>query len=387
MQELISPAQSKTRVLALSVFAAIVGYRVLERRGFPAGFQLPFQLSIRYTAHPIDNITRTGDFMTQIFKNVQVLWCALALSASVHGAAQAQSAVAATPTPTATPAPSATPSSSFGGGRKLTLVTETGSFKSEYKSFSEALQAAQGNSYNQTLKKGSEIIVMNARCADGIFGDKVTFSMYSLSNELKPLVKSFLDYVPSVPKPSEDLAQRARALRLERSARVRALTDEIMRLVSIASPRKADCDAVPVALALSTTEALKLEVDDAQSPLVGPKMNDGFLYDNLIKKIGAQGQKREFWEKYGYNRFATAQDALNVAAVFAGTKVLIYNGTNFSLYRINDLNYDFNASDAKLVEAKLVEAFKTTPIRKGWKIVALVRGSEFIQIYNPNVKQ
>ena len=309
--------------------------------------------------------------MTQFFKNVRVLLRALALSASVHAAAQAQAA-AATPTPTAY----------RGAGRLLSLVTEKGTFKSEFKSFSEALKASQGNSYNQTLKQGSEIIVMNARCADGIFGDKVTFSMYSLSNELKPLVKSFLDYVPSVPKPSEDLAQRARALRLERSARVRALTDEIMRLVSIASPRKADCDVVPVALALSTTEALKLEVDDAQSPLVGPKMNDGFLYDNLIKKIVAQGQKREFWEKYGYNRFATAQDALNVAVSLAGTKVLIYNGTNFSLYRVNDLNYDYGAS-----EAKLVEAFKTSPIRKGWKIVALVRGSKFIQIYNPNVKQ
>ena len=317
--------------------------------------------------------------MTQFFKSVRVLLCALALSASVHAAAQAQAA-AATPTPTPY----------RGAGRLLSLVTEKGTFKSEFKSFSEALKASQGNSYNQTLKQGSEIIVMNARCADGIFGDKVTFSIYelsnyTLSNNIAPLVKAFLDY------------RKANPTMTDSKQRDRALINEIIRLVSIASPRKADCDAVAVALSLSTfapnplyilfsTEVMRLEVDDAQSPLVGPKINDGFLYDELLRNMALmrtkQAQERGFWEKFGYNRSATLQDAMSVSSALAWTKVIIHNGTNFSLYRVNDLNYDYGAS-----EAKLVEAFKTSPIRKGWKIVALVRGSKFIQIYNPNVKK
>lgn len=318
--------------------------------------------------------------MTSFSRNVRVLWCALALSASIHNVTQAEATAAATPKPTATPYVRPT----FGGGGRLTLVTGNGDFKNEFKSFSEALTASQGNSYNQTLKKGSEIIVMNARCADGIFGDKVTFSMYSLSSkDVAPLVKSFLDYRPTDSKASDDLVQRARTLNAEKRARSRALIDEIMRLVTIASPRKAECDAVPVALSLSNTEALRLEVDDAQSPLVGPKINDGFLYDNLLQlsrfKAAANNlisaEQRAFWEKYAYNRFATAQDALNASVQLAGTKVLVYNGTNFSIYRVNDLNYDYNASDTKLVDV-----FKTTPIRKGWKIVALVRGSKWTQI-------
>lgn len=316
--------------------------------------------------------------MTQIFKNVRVLWCALALSASVHAAAQAQSAVAATPTPTATPAPSATPSSSFGGGRKLTLVTETGSFKSEYKSFSEALQAAQGNSYNQTLRKGSEIIVMNARCADDIFGDKVTFSMYSLTNETATLVKSFLDYVPIDGQKMWDLKRRE-------------LIAEIMRLVAIASPRKADCDAVAVALSLSNSEVLRFEIDDAQSPLIGAKINDGFLYDNLLRSFnfGAMAinvtpaKRRAFWEKYGYNSFATAQNAVDASSLLAGTKVIIHNGTNFSIYRLGSFKFDDNPSNSKTQ----FDVFKTTPIRKGLKIVAMVYGREIIKIYDPNVKK
>ena len=319
--------------------------------------------------------------MTQIFKNMRVLLCALALSASVHAAAQAQSAVAATPTPTATPAPTATPTAYtpryFGGGRQLSLAAD-GTFKSEFKSIVEAVQASFGNNYNTTLRKGSEIIVMNARCADDIFGDKVTFSMYSLTNETATLVKSFLDYVPIDGQKMWDLKRRE-------------LIAEIMRFVAIASPRKADCDAVPVALALSTTEALKLEVDDAQNPLIGAKINDGFLYDNLMqsnrfKAVASSmipAEKRAFWEKFGYNRFATAQGAVDASTLLAGTKVIIHNGTSFSIYRLGSFKFDNNPSNSKTQ----FDVFKTTPIRKGLKIVAIVYGRELIKIYDPNVKQ
>ena len=311
--------------------------------------------------------------MTQIFKNVRVLLCALALSASIHTVAQAEVAAAATPIPIATPYVNPT----FGGGGRLSLAAD-GTIKSEFKSFREALTASKGNNYNQTLKKGSEIIVMNARCADDIFGDKVTFSLYSLSEDAKSLVKSFLDYVPTDGTKMWDRKRRE-------------LINEVMRLVAVASPRKADCDAFPVALTLRNSEVLRLEVDDAQSPMVGTKMNDGYLYDNLLRSysFGAvavnvtPAKRRAFWERYAYNSFATAQNAVDASSLLAGTKVIIHNGTSFSIYRLGSFKFDDNPSNSKTQ----FDVFKTTPIRKGWKIVAMVAGKELIKIYDPNVKK
>ncbi|HEY0076252.1 MAG TPA: hypothetical protein VGB77_19290 [Abditibacteriaceae bacterium] len=332
------------------------------------GFHLPSWLWIRYIESGSESIIGIGNFMTNIFRNARVLLCAFVVNASTYGVAQVQEAV--TPAP---PSPSAPPRS-FGGGRLLSLVTNEGNFKSEFKSFSESYQASQGNSYNQTLKKGSEIIVMNARCADGIFGDKVTFSIYALSNDVAPLVKSFLD-IPTLGQKMGDPERRA-------------LIGEVIRIVAISSPRKADCDPVPVALSMSTSEVLRLEVDDAQNPLVGPKFNDGFLYDNLMQssrfnmvvKNMIPGEQRAFWERFGYNRFSTAQDALNSAVLLAGTKALIYNGTNFSIYRLGNFKSDYQAGDDQF------DVFKTTPMPEGWKIVAIVSGAKFIKIYDPNVR-
>ena len=90
--------------------------------------------------------------------------------------------------------------------------------------------------------------------------------------------------------------------------------------------------------------------------------------------------KREFWDKYGYNHFPTAQDALNAAVLLAGKKVLMFNGDHFSIYRFGDFPSDYKADDTQY------NVFKTASVRKGWKIVALVIGKQLIPIYEPNAK-
>ncbi|MEO6908788.1 MAG: hypothetical protein ABI210_12955, partial [Abditibacteriaceae bacterium] len=95
----------------------------------------------------------------------------------------------------------------------------------------------------------------------------------------------------------------------------------------------------------------------------------------------AMAMKREFWERYGYNHFSTAQDALNTAGLLAGTKIIIFNGTDFALYRLGpDFKQDYKADDSQY------DVFKTATLRKDWKIVAIVPGRKFIAIYDPNAK-
>ena len=343
--------------------------------------------------------------MNRKLKNVRVLVCAVALSTLVHTAAQAQDAVPsaatskptptptapprATSTPTATPTPAPKPTLSADtnyGIRRLSLVTEQGSFKNVFSSLTEAWTGAMGNSYNQTLKKGSEIVVMNSRCSEGGVADKITFSLYSLPTEIAPLVKAYVNYVPEAPKASDDLVKRARELELARRARERVLIDQVMKTLSATGfPRKAECDAFPVALALSSNTVVRLEVDDTQCPLIGPKINDGFLSSDLIQSFKSSGKSllgvnKDFWEKYGYNRFSVAQRALDISVRIPGTKVIVYNGSNYAIYRINYFP-DYEASDAAY------DVFKTAPIRKGWKIIAVLKGSDkLIVINDPNVK-
>ncbi len=321
-------------------------------------------------------------------KSSRMLSCALALGAFACGMAQAQTVVP----PVASSAANVVPL------RVLSIVTEQGAFKREFDSFVEAMTSAQGNSYNQTLKNGSEIIVMNAPPTEGEFVGKVTVSLYEISRtNLEPLVKSYLDYCAANPEALDKPETRQRE---------QAMIDGIMKNLA-ASPSQLPPNTVPVALSLAIREAPKpkvdeaqtpssesktnpglvqlpgirnvlfrLEADDAQNPLIGQKINDGTLYETVFGKFKPRA-KRQDLEKYGYNRFANAQDAVGVATIIPGTKAIIFNGTNFSLYRIDAFKFDYKAGDARF------DVLKTTPMPKGWIIVAVVVGTKIIRIYDP----
>ncbi len=93
--------------------------------------------------------------MAKNFKNVQLLF-ALALCAPICASVQAQDAAPSVPATPAAVTP-ATPQAASNPHRRLSLVTEQGSFKNVFNSLGEARTAAQGNSYNQTLKRAAKL--------------------------------------------------------------------------------------------------------------------------------------------------------------------------------------------------------------------------------------
>lgn len=304
--------------------------------------------------------------MTQISQNLRFLFFSIILGASFCGIANAQDV---------TVKDSEVSTSVNDLNRRMFMLTEEGSFKYEFASLSDVLDASMGNSYNQTLKKGNEIIVMNARCGDGAFIDTITFSIYQMdgkradAKDLSPIIKSYLDNITNQ-------GQSATA--------DRELIDKVMKSLSAYRfPQKNACDPVPVALSFISGPALRLEVDDAQNPLIGTKFNDGTLYEALRQNArfmaSTDAKSRAFWEKYGHNNFSNIQDAADIAGVFAGTKAIIFNGSTFSIYRIDAFKFPDNTDGSRNFDV-----LKTTPMPEGWIITTIVSGKKFIQIYDPN---
>ncbi len=323
--------------------------------------------------------------MTKNFKNIRTLLYTLALSAPICAGVQAQKAVPDSAPAVPTPAPvnpaAATPATTAAAipdyvRRPIFLVTLEGSFKSVFNSLGEARAAAQGNSYNKTLKEGDEIIVMNARTEDPAFLSPLTYSLFRIQEtDIASPVKSYLDYRRDNPNMMDTP---------EGKQRERAMVDEVMKTLAASRfPRKAQSDPVPVELVLQDT-SIRLETDDAQNPMIGSKIGDGYVYEAVMRnerlKASMAFQTLAVREKYGYNRYSTVQDAGDVATIVPGTKVIVFNGTNFSLYRLGDFKSDYKAGDEKF------DVFKTTPMRKGWILVAIVAGSKFIKIYEPKAK-
>lgn len=138
-------------------------------------------------------------------------------------------------------------------------------------------------------------------------------------------------------------------------------------------------------LSFTNGELRRLEVDDAQNALIGPKFNNGTLYEALSYNQGLMASEisktRAFWEKYGYNNFSNVQDAAYTAGILAGTKAVIFNGSNFGIYRMDAFKFPNNTDGSKNFDV-----LKTTPMPKGWKIMVIAYGKKFIKIYDPNTK-
>lgn len=327
--------------------------------------------------------------MTQILKNVRFMFFAVILGASCCGIANAQEVMvkdtvissALFATFFADTKASDTVESSLVNklSRRIYMVSEEGNFKNEFASLSEALDASRGNSYNQTLKKGNEIIVMNSRCGTSEFIAPVTFSIYQLDGaisdvkDLSPIVQYYLDNI-------KDKDQKT-LNKMERE-----LIDKVMETLSVSRfPQKNACDPVPVALSLTNFQTLRLEADDAQNPLIGAKFNNGTLYVAISGNEGfmasEDAKKRAFWDKYSYNSYSNVQDAAEISRAFPGTKAIIFNGSNFAFYRIETFKFPDNTDGTKNFDI-----LKTTPMPKGWVIVMVVSGSKFIKIYDKNAK-
>lgn len=328
--------------------------------------------------------------MTQTFKNLRISLFAVTLGISCCGIANAQDVPAKDPKVS-----SALFTTFYGDSEasdtlvrpsfddlnfRLSLVTEEGSFKKEFKSFREAFDASKGNSYNRTLKEGNEIIVMNARCGAGEFIDPVTFSICKLdvnslerNKDLSPIIQSYLDNI--IDKDQKTLRTMEREM-----------IDKVMEILSVSRfPQKNACDPVPVALSLTNGQKIMLEVDDAQNYLIGTKFNNGTLYNAISGNEGfmasEDAKKRAFWDKYSYNSFSNVQDAAEISRAFPDAKAIIFNGSNFAFYHIETFKFPENTD-----YSKNFDILKTTPMPKGWVIVMVVYGGKFIKIYDKDAK-
>ncbi len=216
---------------------------------------------------------------------------------------------------------------------------------------------------------------MNAREANPSFTNPITYSLFSMTKtDVEPLVKSYLDY---------RAANREADGTSEIRQHERAMVDGVMKALTVSFPRTAPSDAVPVELALPNI-SVRLETDDTQNPLIGAKIGDGYMYESVMNNERLKGSTAlktlAGREKYGYNRYSTLQDAGDVATIVPGTKIIVFNGNSFSLYRLGDFKSDYKGGDEQF------DVFKTTPMRKGWIVVAIVAGSKFIPIYQPKAK-
>lgn len=332
--------------------------------------------------------------MKPIFKNARILVFATTLGTSCFGIVNAQTAPAKDPKVNSSTKES---NSNIGTilmkadepqknpqekplvdqlNRRMSMVTEEGKFKTEYNSITEAIDAANGNWGNKTLKDGNEIIVMNSRCGVGNEIVPVTFSIYQLdghtrenAKDLSPIIDAYLEGTKL------DKAYEKK--------NYQQMVDKVVKILAVSRfPQKAACDPVPVALSFNDLSAARLELDDLQNPLIGPKYNNGWLYEGLRSNsrlmATPEAKTKAFWEKYGYNNFSTLNDAASTASVLGGTKAVIFNGKTFSIYRLKPQNFTNNA-DGNMN----FDALKTTPMPNGWKIIMVVSGSKFIKIYDP----
>lgn len=257
--------------------------------------------------------------------------------------------------------------------RRMSFVLENGRFQSKFDSLKEVLEKSRGNTQNRFARAETELITLNPRC------DKSTAPSYAMHLPsyfgIDAPIKSYFDFVATLPK-------AGLAAHPERKKRERAMIDEVTSILAKSVfPRKAECDATPILLSVGQYDSILLEIDDAQNPLVGTKINDGMMYsaitdgNEFVEAFAAQAKDPNFVERYGYNRYGSAQDAVN-AARLNGTDsdIVIFDGTKISIYRTGNFKIDYSQSGAAL-DAQF-DVFKTAKLRKGLTILAVVVGRD-----------
>ena len=253
--------------------------------------------------------------------------------------------------------------------RPLAHVKENGVFEWKFKTLDEVLEKTRGDTQNKTVRTMTELVYLNSRC------DAATGASYSMTKPewagIEVPVKTYFDFVATLPKGNN-------AANPERKKRERAMIDEVMSTLSKTwFPRKVECDATPIMLSVGNYDSILLEIDDAQNPLIGSRVNDGMMYsaftdgNEYVEAFAAQVKDPNFVARYGYNRYGSAQDAVNAARLSGGYgKVVIFDGTKAVVYRLGDFKIDRTKSGAAF-EAQF-DVFKTAKIRKGWTILAVV---------------
>ena len=260
----------------------------------------------------------------------------------------------------------------------LVWVEENGKFIREFRTLDDVLEKSRGNVTNRIARGGVELIYLNSRC------DPAAGISYSMTRPERVFIDAAMKASTDYLKVNDFIAPNpdSKASDPERKKRERIMVDEILKILSEKIfLRKAECDSIPIMLSVGQYGTLLLELDDAQNPLVGPKVNDGSMYaevtgqDPFVLAFAARAKDPNFATRYGYNRYGSASDAVNAARLYgSGDKLVIFDGAKAMVYRLGDFKVDYSKSGAAF-EAQF-GVFKTAKLRKGLTILAVVIGRD-----------
>ena len=271
--------------------------------------------------------------------------------------------------------------------RRLNFITENGCFQNIFNTLEELEEASSGNSKNKLIKTITPLIWLNSRC------DKSAAISYSMSRPslagIEEPVNKYLEFWRADHSNDKNIDT-------EIEKRQRALINEVTaKLKQTYFARKAPCDAIPIMIKTGNYDAILLEIDDAQNPLVGTRLNDGMMLAKLTEKnpfadrVRVAEKDPSFLDKYGYNHFRDESIAVNAAILqptdVGNANLVISTGTEIALYRIGDfqINYDFKgaAFDAQF------DIFKKAKMPSGWTILQIVIGQEKVINVNRPAEQ
>ena len=252
----------------------------------------------------------------------------------------------------ASQAQTATPKDGQAWGRIMTLVTDSGDFERHWDTLEGARRASAGNSFNQTLKLGSEIIILNSRC-DG----QVSYSVFVLSNSMTESAKKINTTASNDPDYSAEQKKK--------------LVDSFLVEFEKSRPAKlSNCEAIPVEISFANGLAARIEYDDVGTPLVGGRLNDAYVFEATRLGKARAANKPGSTELTGgaVNGFTDIKAATFAASQIPGNEIAV-KGKKIYLYRTTAKLRDFSSDDAKLA------ALKAAKPAKGRKILALITGS------------
>ncbi len=244
------------------------------------------------------------------------------------------------------------PAAAQSWGRIISLVTEEGNFQTKWDTLEAARAASLGNSYNQTLKRGNEVVVLNSRC-DG----EVSYSLFLGS--------------PAMFEAMQKLNSAALSGSAYNDAQQKLVDTMLVELQKNRIEMPSDCAAVAVEISFAAGTSARLEQNDVAIPLVGGRYNDAYVFEaTRLGKIRSANIPGSTELSGGLiNGFIDAKAALFAASQLAGTKIAVIKGDKIYLYRAAYALSDYPSDDAKLA------ALKAAKPASGFEILAMIIGS------------
>jgi hypothetical protein len=269
--------------------------------------------------------------------------------------------------------------------RLMNLVSDSGQIQTEFPTQRSAEVATQGNSYNQSLKNGWEIVVMQPKPCPAMASLTPQFATYALYGGTSSKTGQ------SIEKLLFEAERKVIELRSANkdTAQIDAVFDETRQMLKTipaltANVSKVDKDGRPIVPFFLTmppffgNSFLKLEVEDSGAPQIGPRINDAHIYQATNPCGGAASPdalRKTFGDMGVPNGFTDLKAALTAAALLDQPylKLIVEQGGKLWIYRVGK-SINTNISDPN----EYLAQFNDLKLNPGYRlrIVAIGRGKE-----------